>query len=63
MSSSSLTFFVPVLLVVPSLSFFWRSENEIIFPLSTAFPASHRRDGDDSGESFISRKHAHSLLK
>lgn len=34
----------------------------MIMPLNTAFPVSHRVDGDDSGESFTSRKDAHSLL-
>ncbi len=34
----------------------------MIIPLKTALPVSQRIDGDDFGESFISRKDAHSLL-
>ena len=34
----------------------------MIFPLSSAFPVSQSSDGVTSGESFISRKDAHSSL-
>lgn len=47
-------FLVSLQLLVPSLSFFSSQ--------ATAFPASHRRTGDVSGESFISREHGNSLL-
>ncbi len=44
-----------------SFFFLW-TENEIILPLKTASPVSQMSVGDDFGESFISRKDAHSLL-
>ena len=38
--------------------FFLCTEDEMIMPLNTALP----RDGDDFGESFLSRKDVHSFL-
>ncbi len=35
---------------------------DMIIPVKTVFPVSHRSDGEISGESFISKKDAHSLL-
>ena len=34
----------------------------MILPLITALPVSHNSDGEISGESFISRKNAHSVF-
>lgn len=42
--------------------FFLYDEYEMISPLITALPVSHSTDGKISGESFISRKDAHSFL-
>ena len=42
--------------------FFLYDEYDIIVPLITALPVSHKSDGEISGESFISRKSAHSFF-
>ena len=42
--------------------FFLCVEYDMIYPLKTAFPVSQSSDGAIFGESFISRKDAHSLL-
>lgn len=42
--------------------FFLYDEYDIFVPVITALPVSHKSDGEVSGESFISRKNAHSFL-
>lgn len=60
--SSSFIFFSSLISSCFSIFFLW-TENEMILPRNTALPVSQSNEADNFGESFISRKDVHSLLR